>query len=115
MSLEIKGTIIAILPLETGISKGTGKEWKKQTAVLETYGQYPKKVAFDMFGDKIKDLKIGDNVNVWFDIDSREFNGKWYTNIGAWRVDMSTSTAPAEPAPTPDDRPEADGNPDLPF
>lgn len=83
--MEIKGKITAILPLQTGTGKSS--EWKKQTAVLETSGDYPKKVAFDCFGDKIKPLKIGDMVTVSFDIESREFNGKWYTNVNAWKVE----------------------------
>ena len=74
--MEISGVIFAVLPLQTGTNQTTGKEWKKQTAVLETEGQYPKKVAFDMFGDKIKDLNVGDKVAVGIDIDSREYNGK---------------------------------------
>jgi len=110
-TMEISGLIVAILPLQTG--EGKNGTWTKQTAVLETAGQYPKKVAFDMFGDKIKELKIGDVVNVKFDIDSREFNGKWYTNIGAWAVETGVNV-PSVPKDEQTDTqlPEDDG---LPF
>lgn len=107
--MEISGVIFAVLPIETGTGK-TGKEWKKQTAVLETEGQYPKKVAFDTFGDKIKDLNVGDKVTVGIDIDSREYNGKWYTNIVAWKVEVAEVTNKPESSNTPEDQKE-----DLPF
>ena len=107
--MEISGVIVAILPIETGTGK-TGNEWKKQTAVLETEGQYPKKVAFDTFGDKIKDLNVGDKVTVGIDIDSREYNGKWYTNIGAWKVEVTAAVnTPEQPSSNNDEKP------DLPF
>lgn len=51
-------------------------------------------MAFDMFGDKIKPLKVGDTVTVKFDVDSREYNGKWYTNISAWAVEAGQARAP---------------------
>jgi hypothetical protein len=92
--MDITGKIISVLPLQTGTGKSS--EWKKQTAVLETSGDYPKKVAFDCFGDKIKPLKIGDTVTVSFDIESREFNGKWYTNVNAWKVEGGSDKAEPE-------------------
>lgn len=92
--MEIKGIIISVLPLQT--ETGKKGEWKKQTAVLETSGDHPKKVSFDMFGDKIKPLKVGDTVTVSFDIESREFNGKWYTNVNAWKVEGGSGKAEPE-------------------
>ena len=47
--MEITGRIIAVLPVQGGISKN-GNEWKKQEYVLETHDQYPKKVCFQIFG-----------------------------------------------------------------
>lgn len=92
--MEITGQVSHILPLEKGVGKTSGKEWSKQTAVI-TYGdQYPKSMAFDMFGDRIKDLKVGDTITVKFDVDSREYNGKWYTNISAWAVEVGQTRAP---------------------
>jgi hypothetical protein len=87
--MEITGKIIQVLPEQSGISKTSGKEWKLQAYVLETQDQYPKKVHFEVFGEdrvKANQCKIDDIVTVSFDIESREFNGRWYTSIRAWRV-----------------------------
>ena len=87
--MEITGKIIQVLPEQGGVSKTSGKEWKLQAYVLETQEQYPKKVHFEMFGDdriKSNQCNIDDIVTVSFDIESREFNGRWYTSIRAWRV-----------------------------
>lgn len=115
--MDIKGHIVAILPLQEGTSK-SGDKWKKQTAVLETAGQYPKKVAFDMFGDKIKSLTIGDSVSVDFDVESREYNGKYYTNVNAWKVETGASVPSSpkdEPEPVTDFAGSQDKSQDLPF
>jgi hypothetical protein len=87
--MEITGKIIQVLPEQGGVSKTSGKEWKLQAYVLETQEQYPKKVHFEIFGDdriKSNQCNIDDIVTVSFDIESREFNGRWYTSIRAWRV-----------------------------
>ena len=87
--MEIVGKITQVLPLQQGVSKATGKEWQLQAYVLETQEQYPRKVHFEMFGeDRIKanPCHLDDVVTVSFDIESREFNGRWYTSIRAWRV-----------------------------
>ncbi|MDR1403093.1 MAG: DUF3127 domain-containing protein [Tannerellaceae bacterium] len=100
--MEITGKIIAVLPAQGGVSK-TGNEWKKQEYVLETHDQYPKKVCFQLFGnDKIEQAAIlaGENLTVHFDIDSREYNGRWFTNINAWKVERANTGVP--PAVTPD-------------
>lgn len=84
--MEIKGKIITILPLATGTSaKGA---WKKQEYILQTSEQYPKKICFVVWGEKIDDyaLKVNDAVEVSIDIESREFNGRWYTDVKAWKV-----------------------------
>ena len=99
--MEITGKIIVILPEVGGISKA-GNEWKKQEYVLETHDQYPKKVCFQIFGaDKIQQAAIqpGEEVNVHFDIDSREYQGRWFTNINAWRVDHIDPNAQQAAAP----------------
>ena len=103
--MEIVGKIIQVLPLQEGVSK-TGNPWKVQSYVLETQEQYPRKVCFEIFGeDKIKNnpCNIDDLVTVSFDIESREFNGRWYTSIRAWRVQQGdmTSAQPAAAAPQP--------------
>lgn len=87
--MEITGKIIQVLPEQGGVSKTSGKEWRLQAYVLETQEQYPKKVHFELFGDdriKANPCKLDDIVTVSFDIESREFNGRWYTSIRAWRV-----------------------------
>ncbi|MDR0431440.1 MAG: DUF3127 domain-containing protein [Tannerellaceae bacterium] len=126
--MEITGKIIAVLPAQGGVSK-TGNEWKKQEYVLETFDQYPRKVCFQIFGnDKIEQASIqaGEDLTVYFDIDSREYNGRWFTNINAWKVERTnnnaaTSLAPGnfEPAPAsssqaPDFPPPSETD-DLPF
>lgn len=126
--MEITGKIIAVLPEQGGISK-TGNEWKKQEYVLETHDQYPKKVCFQIFGaDRIAQAAIqpGEELTVSFDIDSREYQGRWFTNISAWKVEragtppqgmtpdnFAPASAPTAPA-APDFGP---ANPvdDLPF
>ena len=84
---EITGKIIAVLPTRSGTS-ASGTQWSSQTAVIETHEQYPKKVAFDVLGDKITEfnLQVGEEVTVSFDIKAREFNGKWFDSVNAWRV-----------------------------
>ena len=102
--MEIVGKIIQVLPLQSGTSSRTGNSWQVQSYVLETQEQYPRKVCFEIFGeDKIKNnpCNIDDLVTVSFDIESREFNGRWYTSIRAWRVQQGdqTATQPAAAAP----------------
>lgn len=84
---DITGKIIAVLPTRSGTS-ARGTQWSSQTAVIETHEQYPKRVAFDVLGDKITEfnLKVGEEVTVSFDINAREFNGKWYNSVNAWQV-----------------------------
>lgn len=104
--MEIVGKIIQVLPLQSGTSSRTGNSWQVQSYVLETQEQYSRKVCFEIFGeDKIKNnpCNIDDLVTVSFDIESREFNGRWYTSIRAWRVQQGdmTSAQPAAAAPQP--------------
>jgi len=95
-SLEITGNIIKIDEPVSGTSKA-GNKWTKQTFVIETEGEYPKKIALDCFGKTVELLQnsnVGDNITVSFNIESREHKEKWYTNINAWRI-VSNSTATA--------------------
>ena len=101
--MEISGKIIQILPEQGGVSKTSGKEWKLQAYVLETQEQYPRKVHFEVFGeDRIKanPCQLDDVVTVSFDIESREFNGRWYTSIRAWKIQQGVVDA-AAPAAVP--------------
>ncbi len=85
--MEISGKVINVMDLLTGVGK-TGNAWKKQEFVIETSDQYPKKVFFHLWGDKVDNnpLNIGDTISVSFDVESREFNGRWYTDLKAWKI-----------------------------
>lgn len=102
--MDITGKIIQVLPLQQGTSQRTGNPWVLQSYVLETQEQYPKKVCFEVFGeDKIKanTCNIDDVVTVSFDLESREYNGRWYTSIRAWKVQpANTDNAAPAAAPT---------------
>jgi hypothetical protein len=84
--LEISGKIIELLEAKSGQS--ANGEWRKQEYVLETEAQYPKKVCFMAWGDKIDqfDIKRGEQLTVSIDLESREYNGRWYTDVKAWKV-----------------------------
>ena len=84
---DITGKIIAVLPTRSGTS-ARGTQWSSQTAVIETHVQYPKRVAFDVLGDKITEfnLQVGEEVTVSFDINAREYNEKWWNSVNAWQV-----------------------------
>ncbi len=99
--MEVIGKIIHVLPLQSGTSQA-GNQWKKQEYVLETEDAYPKKVCFDFFGDRVDQfpLAIGDRVRLNFDIESREYQGRWYTSIRGWKAEKIDAQAmPASPAP----------------
>lgn len=102
--LTISGRIALILPLQQGTSKA-GNPWKKQGYILETGGQYTNKVCFSLFGDKIDQfpLQVGQDVTVSIGIESREFNGRWYTEVNAWNVTYSGQQPQlqVQPAPQP--------------
>jgi hypothetical protein len=84
--MEINGKIIELLPEKSGES--ARGPWRKQEYVLETEGEYPKKICFMVWSDKIDEfaIKAGENLAVSIDIESREYNGRWYTDVKAWQV-----------------------------
>ena len=84
--MEINGKIIELLPEKIGQS--ANGQWRKQEYILETDGQYPKKICFMAWGDKIGQFNIqqGENIVVSVDLESREYNGRWYTDVKAWQV-----------------------------
>lgn len=89
MGLEITGRLVQLLPEQSGTSK-TGNTWQKQEFILETSDQYPKKVCFNLWGDKIQmlqNLPEGSQIKVSFDVESREYQSRWYTEAKAWRVE----------------------------
>ena len=104
--MEFTGRIIAVLPERGGISKN-GNEWKVQEYVIEDHGQYPRKMCFDVFGaDKIAqfNIQMNEELTVSFDVDAREYQGRWYNSIRAWKVDR---VAAQQPAAAPQRRPGA--------
>ena len=92
--MEIVGKIILAFPESSGISKA-GNPWKKREYVLETQDtSYPQKIFFDFFGDKADQypLEVGQVIKLSFDIQSREYNDRWYTSISGWRAEQITGT-----------------------
>ncbi len=98
--MEISGKVIEVLPVKSGQSaNGT---WRKQEYVLETEGQYPRKVCFMAWGDKIDqfEIKHGEQISVAIDLESREYNGRWYTDVKAWKVSRDGDRSYADAAPS---------------
>jgi hypothetical protein len=87
MNVELTGRIAQILPLEQGVSKA-GNSWRKQVFILETQDQYPRKVAISLLNDNIDKytIQVGTVVTANLEIESREWNGKWYTEVKAWQI-----------------------------
>lgn len=83
--LSIKGKVWSILPEET-INKKDGSVMIKKQFIIETEGQYPKKVCFQAISEKVNVPKIGAECTVYFNVDSREYNGRWYNQITAWKI-----------------------------
>ena len=131
--MYITGKIIQVLPLQSGVSQRTGNAWQSQEYVIETHDQYPKKCCFKVFGeDKIKhfNIQMGAELTVSFDIDAHEYNGRWFNQVNAWKVEAvaQQGTAPtAQPqqqtqtaTPFPPQQPQpqaipASDNDTLPF
>lgn len=122
--MQLTAKLIQVLPMQTGMGKNG--EWRKQNIILETDGMYPKKVCITLWGDKINEsvLQVGNILDVSFDIESREYNGNWYTDLRAWKVDPAgmggqspqAYGAPNQPAPAaPVDFTSGDDGDDLPF
>ena len=133
--MDLQGKVIAVLPAREGTS--ARGPWNSQEYVIETHDQYPKKMVFNVFGaDRIEQfaIKAGDELNVSFDIDAHEYNGRWFNNIRAWNVQRVDATvamagapvaaapvtpqpAPAAPqaTPFPPAQPEENSTDDLPF
>jgi hypothetical protein len=88
--MQIKGQVVAILPLEQGITKA-GKDWQKLTIVIEfSEGNYQKKLALSATKEELiktlQNLKQGDLITASINLESREFNGKWFNSVNVWKV-----------------------------
>lgn len=111
MALDITGKIVQLMPVQSGTSARGG--WSKQEIIIETEEQYPKKVCISLWGDKVKDIEgvqPGEVITVSVNIESREFNGRWYTDVRAWRIQrnaaeqsQSAGMANVPPPPSVDD------------
>jgi hypothetical protein len=111
-NMELTGKIIAEFNERGGVSNRTGNEWKAKSYVLEVPGDYPRKMVFDVFGvDRLQafNIQIGETLTVHFDIDAHEYNGRWFNDVRAFRIDRGqTAPAPAaEGAPAPEAAPAA--------
>ncbi len=103
--MEFEGTVFEILPAASGTS--ARGEWQRQEVVFEVLdGQYTRKVVVTFFNKEaeVKSLVKGQSYTVSINLESREFNGRWYTNANGWRVQSKQAAAPA-PAPMPDAMP----------
>ena len=117
MSVELKGKLIE--KLEPVRGEGRNGAWEKQEFIIETDDQYPKKICISVWNDKlsmIEKMVPGDLLNVFVNIESREYNSRWYTDIRAWRIDREGEEG-IEPNPTAAELPADIDNPedDLPF
>ena len=103
--MQLTGTVASVSPMQTGTSS-SGNEWKKNGFMLNYKdGEYEKSAyiqGFNKSADAIEPLKVGQTVTVDFNITSREYNGKFYTDCTAWKVQVSGEATPA-PTPTPTD------------
>ncbi|MCU0416410.1 MAG: DUF3127 domain-containing protein [Cytophagaceae bacterium] len=123
--MQLTATLIQLLPLQSGTGKnGT---WKKQEIIVETEGQYPKKVCISLWGDKAEiPMQVGQKLKIDFDVESREYNGKWYTDVKAWKVEVAVgasstgknvpnNVSPAMDYPDYSESSLPEGTDDLPF
>jgi len=96
--MEVSGKVIAVQPVQTG--EGKNGQWKKQEYVIEydQNSQYPRRMMFNLWGEKIDQHQIqdGQEIKVSFDIDCREYNGRWYNDIRAWKIEAEDGNAPAD-------------------
>lgn len=114
--MQLTAKLIQILPLQTG--SGKNGEWKKQDIIVETDGQYPKKVCISVWGDKInaKHLVVGNKLKIDFDVESREYNSRWYTDVKAWKVEAVGANTSHDEIPLPNEEPiPSGGDDDIPF
>ena len=100
--LIARGTVIRILPVQEGVSK-SGNAWRKGAFVIETESQYPRTICFNIWNNRIDEFPLteGDLVEVRFDVESREYMERWYTDVTAYSVSKVDQTAAAAPEADP--------------
>ena len=119
--MDISGKVVEILQEQSG--QGRNGTWRRQDFILEIPGQFPKKLCIGLWGERIDQaaLKVGDEVTASIDVESREYNGKWFTSVKAWKVDKPTAGAasgedlPEIPLPDVPPMESYDEKDDLPF
>ena len=116
--MEISGVVVNLLPQQSG--QGKNGNWKKQEFILETPGQYPKKVCLSLWGEKVDEIKIsvGDKITASVNIESREYNNRWYTEVRAWKIQKESGSKTTSDVPPPSEEnyvPDSSGTDDLPF
>ena len=87
----------------SGVSARTGNPWMMQDYVLEVPGTYPKRMVFNIFGEeRIKqfNIQLNEDVTVQFDIDAREYQGRWFNDIRAFNI-VRGQVAPTVGTPVP--------------
>jgi len=113
--MEIKGQFSKLIETKTG--EGKNGKWEAQTFMIEVQGQYPKKPVFELFNnaDAIAGLKAGDTITVHFELDSSEWNGKYFAKVKAFKVvrEQQPAAQPAYQAPAAQTEQGGDGP--LPF
>lgn len=112
--MQLIGKVQQLLPVQTGTGKNG--QWKKQEVIVATEGQYPRQVCVTVWGDKVNDqlLQPGNELKLEIDIESREYNGRWYTDIKAWKIELVREAVPGSTGlPVGDD--EVTDKDDLPF
>src|SRR5689334_2067154 len=116
MAMEVKGKVVQLLAPQSG--QGKKGIWRKQEFIIETQSQYPKKVCLSMWGDKIDQFKLttGEMVTVSVELESREYNNRWYTEARAWKISKDASSSQSQYSEDPGDEPAGSaGTDDLPF
>lgn len=120
--MNVKGEVVLVLPEATGT--GAKGVWVKRGYVVETTGQYPKRVQITVFGTEIRTLNVGDVVDFSIELESREYQGRWYNDIKGWKVEIlqAAPTGSGKQYVKPEPKKEAhpaeingDGPDDLPF
>lgn len=122
MALDLVGKVIKKLPVQSGTS--ARGDWSKQEFIIETQENFPRKICMNVWGsEKVEELskfKDGENLKISVNIESREFNNRWYTDIRAWKIDRledsGSNIHSADPMNSPVDFPSGEaGEDDLPF
>lgn len=114
--MKIQVTFKKFGNFQEGVSK-SGNAWKKQEFICETQGQYPKQIAFTAFNttaDNARTMMVNEDYDVEFDIESREFNGKWYTDIRAISI-TSAAVAQTQQQPQPQPKQQYQPQQEQPF